>query len=378
MNELLAVGVLLTGVAAGVLALAPQLSASLVRTRARRLPPALCSRMGEEWLAELEALPGRASRLAFAVALALTRRHSFGIDEDGPLATPSRPSEGFGTFNGWPTLVTLTTLVVAACVYGASFLIPPLYQAQARIRVVPPRVPAHYVQQASRIPLADRLQTLNKIVLSDTRIARIIRDFDLYPAMRPAGSMSVPDHVIARMQQDISVDLRADDQTFDVAYVSREPQTAKMVTERLASLYIESQPRTAKTPLSAAKEFLDAQIEDVRARILKHAAVMHSSSAVDPSEAAVQTLEHDILTSAYRDLLMKKEHAAISTNLDRRQIGERLLLVEPARVPETPIRPNRPLIAGVGAAVGFCLGVGMMLAGRNGPFRRPEKVLVQS
>jgi capsular polysaccharide biosynthesis protein len=377
MNELLVFGVLVTGVARGVLAFAPQLSESLVRTRARRLPPALGSRMGEEWLAELDALSGPASRLAFAVALALTRRHSFGMDEDGPFATPSRPSVTFGTFNGWPTIVTLTTIVVAACAYGASFLIPPLYQAQARIRVVPTVVPEQYVQQASRIPFADRWPTLNEIVLSHTRIAQVVLEFDLYPAMRPAGSMSVPDDVIAGMRQDISVEFGADGRTIDVAYVSQQPQTALKVTERLAGLYIGASLRDREDSDRAANEFLDAQIEDVRARILKHAAVMHPSD-VDPSQAAVQTLEHEILQSAYRDLLVKKEQAAIATSIERRQIGETFRLVDPPRLPETPIRPNRPLIGCVGAAVGFCLGMGMMLTGRRGPFRRPEKALVQS
>ena len=378
MNELLGVGVLLTGVAAGVLALAPQLSEALVRTRARRLPPTLGSRMGEEWLAELEALPGRASRLAFAVALALTRRHSFGVDEDGPFATPSRPSGTFGTFNGWPAIVTLTTIVVAACAYGASFLIPPLYQAQASILVEPPRIPEQYVQRASRIPLADRVQTINEIVLSRTRLESIVREFDLYPAMRPTGSKSVPENVIARVRQDISVELKADGRTIDVAYVSRQPKTAQKVTYRLASLYIDVSVRDRTDSEYAVNAFLEAQIENVRARILRHTGVMHPSSGADPSQAAVQTLEHDILTSTYRDLLVKKEQAAILTSMEQRAIGERFLIVDPARLPETPIRPNRPLIGGVGAAIGFCLGIGMMLTGRHGPSRRPEKVLVQS
>ena len=295
MNELLGVGVLLTGVAAGVLALAPQLSEALVRTRARRLPPALGSRMGEEWLAELAALPGRASRLAFAVALALTRRHSFGIDEDSAFATPSRPSVTFGTFNGWPTIVLLTTIVMAACAYGASFLIPSLYQAQARIRVEPPLVPEQYVQRAGRLPLADRVQTINEIVLSRTRLEGVVREFALYRSVWPAG-MSV-ENVIDRMRQDISVELEADGRTIDLAYVSQEPRTAQKVSMHLAGLYIDVSFRDRAESDDAANEFLDAQIEDVRTRILRHTGVMHPSSHVDPSQAAVRTLEHEILQS---------------------------------------------------------------------------------
>ena len=68
-------------------------------------------------------------------------------------------------------------------------------------------------------------------------------------------------------------------------------------------------------------------------------------------------LEHEQLKSIYRGLLMKREHALMSANLERRILGEQFKLVDTARLPETPISPNRRLIAGEGAAVGFLLGV---------------------
>ena len=54
---------------------------------------------------------------------------------------------------------------------------------------------------------------------------------------------------------------------------------------------------------------------------------------------------------------MKREHALMSANLERRNIGEQFKLVDSARLPETPISPNRRLIAGEGAGAGFLLGV---------------------
>ena len=68
----------------------------------------------------------------------------------------------------------------------------------------------------------------------------------------------------------------------------------------------------------------------------------------------------------------------MSANLERRNMGESFKLVDTARLPETPISPNRRLIAGEGAAVGFLLGVTMMLAGRTGSFRRLKKTLARS
>ena len=56
MYPLIVVAALLSGLLAGLIAFAPQLSASLVRSRARRLPQTLSSRMVEEWLAAAEYL----------------------------------------------------------------------------------------------------------------------------------------------------------------------------------------------------------------------------------------------------------------------------------------------------------------------------------
>ena len=134
---------------------------------------------------------------------------------------------------------------------------------------------------------------------------------------------------------------------------------------------------TAKTLTDSTSQFLDAQIEDVRSRLLKRTGITRPSPT-NPSEADVRALEHEILKTTYRDLLMKKEQAIMSTNLERRQIGEQFKLLDPARLPEAPISPDRTRLTLLGAVVGFCLGVAMMLAGRNGPVRRPKKVLAQS
>jgi uncharacterized protein involved in exopolysaccharide biosynthesis len=89
-------------------------------------------------------------------------------------------------------------------------------------------------------------------------------------------------------------------------------------------------------------------------------------------------VEHESLKTTYRDLLRKKEHALIATRMEQRLIGEQFRLLDPARLPQAPISPDRPRLTLLGAVVGFSLGMAMMLAGRTGPFRRQKKVLAQS
>lgn len=160
MSQLLVVGVLLGALILCLLGFAPRLSEWLVRGRARRLTPTLASRMEEEWLAELAATPSRPSQLAFAIALVLTRRHSFSFD-DASLTSSSRPVFSAATVGGWPSVVSASTLAFAAIAYSASYLIPPTYRSTARILVVPSRMPAAIV--ASSDPAwPDRLEGIQR------------------------------------------------------------------------------------------------------------------------------------------------------------------------------------------------------------------------
>jgi polysaccharide chain length determinant protein (PEP-CTERM system associated) len=67
--------------------------------------------------------------------------------------------------------------------------------------------------------------------------------------------------------------------------------------------------------------------------------------------------DHDTLQKSYSQLLVKKEESKMSADLERRQIGEQFKVIDPARLPEKPVRPNRPLIDLLGAVGGLGLGI---------------------
>jgi capsular polysaccharide biosynthesis protein len=60
--------------------------------------------------------------------------------------------------------------------------------------------------------------------------------------------------------------------------------------------------------------------------------------------------------------LAKKEESQISANLEKRQIGEQFKIVDPARVPERPVSPNRPLLYGLAILAALGIGVGLAAA----------------
>ena len=63
----------------------------------------------------------------------------------------------------------------------------------------------------------------------------------------------------------------------------------------------------------------------------------------------------------YRRLLEKSEQAQQAENLEKRQKGEQFQLIDPARVPEKPIKPNVFNVLLAGLALGIFSGVGLAI-----------------
>ncbi len=79
------------------------------------------------------------------------------------------------------------------------------------------------------------------------------------------------------------------------------------------------------------------------------------------TELVELTRDYETLRQGYTNLLAKSENARMSTNLERRQIGEQFRILEPARLPERPVSPNRLQINLMGALSGLAVGMGFVL-----------------
>lgn len=162
-------------------------------------------------------------------------------------------------------------LVVAIGVCGAAAVIiskrlPNQFRAETLIMLVPQRIPDVYVKAAVTAKIEDRLNTLEDQILSRSRLERIIRDLDLYPELRRKLPM---EDVVQRMRDDINVKVEGKE-SFRVTYVSQEASTAQRATERLASLFIEENVRDRENLAEDTSQFLEAQLEDAKRRLLEH------------------------------------------------------------------------------------------------------------
>lgn len=107
----------------------------------------------------------------------------------------------------------------------------------------------------------------------------------------------------------------------------------------------------------AAKEAQEVKLRETLASYQTRIA----SIPARETELVELTRDYETLRQIYTGLLTKNESARASANLERRQIGEQFKMLEPARLPERPISPNRPQLYTMGALGGLALGIGLAL-----------------
>src|SRR5262249_4374443 len=103
---------------------------------------------------------------------------------------------------------------------------------------------------------------------------------------------------------------------------------------------------------------------------------------VREQEMASVTRDYEMAKLNYRSLLDKKMAAGMATDMERRQQAERFTLLDPARVPEKPVKPNRPALYTGGGVLSLALAIGFVFLrdfNRNavlGEWELPEDIVV--
>jgi polysaccharide biosynthesis transport protein len=116
-----------------------------------------------------------------------------------------------------------------------------------------------------------------------------------------------------------------------------------------------------KTQLSLTKreiEYLNSEQKRVMGQMSAYQARVERLPVVEQQMAAL-TRDYEMSKANYKSLLDKKIAAGMATDMERRQKSERFTIIDPARVPEKPIKPNRPLLGGIGVALSVALGLAL-------------------
>jgi len=148
-----------------------------------------------------------------------------------------------------------------------SRFVPEQYRSEALILVVPQRVPDTYVKSTVVETVEERLPGITDQILSRSRLETIIQEMGLYKEER---AKDVMENVVQKMRADIATSAVGKDvNSFRVSYASANPEVARKVTERLASLYIDQNLKDRENQAVNTSQFLDTQLTEAKRSLVE-------------------------------------------------------------------------------------------------------------
>jgi protein tyrosine kinase modulator len=217
-------------------------------------------------------------------------------------------------------------VATAAIAFAISMQLPNQYRSETLILVIPQRVPESYVHSTVTMRIEDRLRSISQEILSRSRLEKIIDEFNLYPELRQTRPL---ESVVELMRTNIIVDTVRDD-AFKVSFSDTVPRTAMIVTDRLASMFIDENSRDRSVMADSTNQFLESQLADARNRLVAHerkleefrrrnsgelpAQLQTNLQVIQGAQNQIQNLNESINRDRDRRLLLEKSMADALAN----------------------------------------------------------------
>lgn len=120
-----------------------------------------------------------------------------------------------------------------------------------------------------------------------------------------------------------------------------------------AYVALDAQLASTRSEISSVKR----QLEDAKKKRTDYSRRLEASPRVEEGYKNL-LVERNNTQLKYDDLMKKFMEAKVARGLEKGQMGERFTLIDPARLPEKPVKPNRPMILLIGLFLGIGAGVG--------------------
>jgi polysaccharide chain length determinant protein (PEP-CTERM system associated) len=168
----------------------------------------------------------------------------------------------------WYIVIPLVICVLGS--FGVYKYLPKVYKATTVILVQPQRVPESYVRATITDSVAGRLSTIGQEILSRTRLEKVIQKFNLYSEVRNNVPM---EGIVEMMRKAVQVKVQTNPQneraqnSFSISFEGKDPKTVSMVTNELASLFIEENLRVRESQAEGTSEFLGKELMEMEERL---------------------------------------------------------------------------------------------------------------
>ncbi len=290
----------------------------------------------------------------------------------------------------------ILTLALSAALGGflISYLFPAKYTSQSTVLVEGQKIPDNYVQPIITSDFTQRIQALSQQVLSPSRLRPVIQSLAL-------AKPDVENKLIEDIQNNMTIepvmtsmsaaaaqagmsDAKKETSAtsepvpgFSVIYTDSDPVRAQKICNAMTSLILDENLRSRAEVIHDITEFLNRQLAEAKNVLDEQDAKLaafkkqyigklptDTRTAMSPiieQQYKLLTRDNDNNEAFYKDLLAKKNSAALSASMENQQLGEQMHILAAAGLPESPSFPDRPLFALWGLGAGFLLGIGRIL-----------------
>jgi len=246
----------------------------------------------------------------------------------------------------WYIIIPLVLCVMASVAYYK--MMPKIYRAATLILVQPQRVPTEYVRSTVTDSVTSLLNTLSQEILSRTRLEKVIQEFDLYEDIRAKVPL---EKIVEIMREAIGIKVEGDPRneraqsTFSITFEGKEPRTVMLVTNKLASLFIEENLRVREQQAEKTSQFLGKELSDmedklrrreVEIRAFKERRMGQLPEQLDANLRILERLQEQLKTTSENIRAAEDRTILLRTQIDQLREREQGLIARQTRRESTP------------------------------------------
>jgi protein tyrosine kinase modulator len=178
-------------------------------------------------------------------------------------------------------LIIAVFVVVSLLAAYLATILPDIYRSSTLIVVTPQRLPASFVTSTVTMDLEERMQSIVQEILSVTQLDKIIQEFNLYPSDTKGSNLR---DRVEKLRKSIKVDFRRNNTrdsmtVFQLSFESGNPEKARQVTHRLATLFIDQNLQVREQQAIGTKAFMNSEVERLRKELEQQETVVNQYKA---------------------------------------------------------------------------------------------------
>jgi polysaccharide chain length determinant protein (PEP-CTERM system associated) len=234
--------------------------------------------------------------------------------------------------------IVLPLVASVAVSFGVYKYLPKIYRATTVILVQPQRVPESYVRSTITEEVTGRLNTISQEILSRTRLEQVIHEFNLYPELQGKAPM---EGIVDVMRHAVEVKIlsrsswQGGQNSFSISYEGKEPRAVMLVTNELASLFIEENLRVRELQAEKTSDFLGKELQEMEEKLKKKDLDIRNfkerhmgqlPGQLDANLRILEQLQRQVQTTSENIRAAEDRAVLLRSQMDQLRERERLLM----------------------------------------------------